>query len=82
MLRGQNRDRTGEKLIKKDSATICCEQNQNRPIRSGDTACQRFATSLRWAYNMMSRDVIGLPPVTISLATIYNNLLLFDCGRQ
>ena len=85
MLRGQNRDRTGEnrqsfqkrfncyKWIKKDSATICCEQNQNRPIRNGDTACQRFATSLRWAYNMTSRDVIGLPQVTISLATIYNN---------
>ena len=81
-LRAPNRDRTGEyrqsfqnlfycfKWIKKDPATICNKQNQNRPIRTGDTAYQRVRR--HYAGPMTSCDVIGLPPVTISLVTLYN----------
>ena len=58
------------KSIYKVLVTICNQQNQNRPIRTGDTACHMCATS--FAGPMTSRDVIGLPPVTISLVTLYN----------
>ena len=67
-LKAPNRDRTGEnrqkfrnlfycfKWFYKDSVTIICNNlNQNRPIRYGDTAFQRCATSLRWAYNVTWR---------------------------
>ena len=33
--------------IFKVSAPIFNKQNQNRPIRTGDTACQSYETSLR-----------------------------------
>ena len=57
------------------------KQNKNRPIRTGDTACQRCATSLRWA--ITSRDVKGLLPVTISLVILYNyDAILRAIGRR
>ena len=59
-----------------NSATICNKQNQKRPIRTGGTAGQRFATSLRWA--MTSREVMGLSPVTKSLVTLYNCFLTVE----
>ena len=51
------------KLNLEGLTTICNKQNQNRPIRTGDTACH-------YAVPMTSRDVIGLPPVTISLVAL------------
>ena len=64
------------KWIKNGSATICNKQNQNRPIRTWDTACQ--SSRRRYARLMTSRHVIVLPLVTISLVTLYNCFLTVE----
>ena len=48
-------------------------ESKSAYYRTGDKACQRCVTSLRWAY-----DVTGLPPVTISLVTRYNCFLTVE----
>ena len=53
---------------------ICNKRNQNRPIRTGDTACQRLRDVITLG---LCYDVIVLPPVTISFV----NIFYFDCGH-
>ena len=57
-------------------ATICNKQNQNRSIRTGEQP--GIGAQRHYAGPMTSRDVIGLPPVTISLVTLYNCFLTVE----
>ena len=65
------------KWIYKVLATIFNKQNQNRPIRTEDTACQTCATTLRWAYDVTWRH----RPTAGNNITCNTLQLLFDCRR-